>query len=186
MQPQPTLPHLGKRTALAVLRATLLGSGGVLIWWLLVLAAGERALGAGLVGLAMMAAFPLAIALSAMSVEAARSRPGAGWALPLTGIAGAFLGLLVFHAILQALAGAAAPLWPDHAAATAAVDGRLPAGAASRAEAAGSVLVWATLTATTLWPALSAHFHRGVRVFALLISVGPLTGLCLWIRALGL
>lgn len=145
--------------------------GAVLVWLLLVATLGDGLVGAALVGLAAILSFTPAIAPSIACVVRSRSRQEILWLTPIAGLGGAFGAVLAFHYLLQILTVVFPSALPD---------------AAPRAQAAGSVLVWAVLFASTLLVAVVPHVSRLLRILSWLASAGLAVGMGMWVRALGI
>jgi len=162
----PTLSRvvtLWARVAACFVAATL-------VWCLLVAGFGVAPGSAALVGLAAAIAFSAAMAPIVGCIALGDARGAVLWMTPLAALPAAFAGLYGFHALLQGLAAA----FPS------ALPGVIP-----RAEAGGSVVVWAVLATAMLLVARSARASGVLRTLAALACAGLAVGLGLWVRALG-
>lgn len=159
------------RVFVVLVKAALAFFGAVLVWWLLVFNFGVGPMGAALVGLAAFLAFTAAIAPVVGCVVLSHSRQGALWLTPIAGLVGAFGGVLAFHYVLQLLTAGIPSALPD---------------VASRAQAAGSVVVWAVLSASLLLVAVVSHASKRLRFITALASAGFAIGAGMWVRALGI
>lgn len=159
------------RIIVAFLRVTLAFSVAALVWWLLVAVVGTDAGSAALVGLAAILAFAAGVSPGVACVESGRTRAAFLWFAPVAALIGAFIGLQAFHFLLQLLVASMPALSPA---------------ASVKAEAAGSVVVWAVLSVSVLLVALASHAPRFLRVVMVLAVAGFAAGLAMWIRALGI
>jgi hypothetical protein len=150
--------------------ATLAFFGAALVWLLLVTGFGTGPIGAGLVALAATLAFAAAIAPAVGCVVLSHRRPSVLWLTPIAALASAFGGLLAFHWLLQLFTAGIPSALSD---------------VAPRAEAGGSVVVWAVLSASMLLAALAPQASKLLRTVAALASAALAVGLAMWVRALG-
>ena len=159
------------RMLIILAKSALAFIGATLVWLLLVASLGVGTVGAALVGLAAIVAFTAAIAPAVGCVVLSCSRPPILLLTPVAALVGAFGGVLAFHFLVQLFtAGIPSALY----------------GVAPRAQAGGSVVVWAVLTASMLLITLTSHAPKPLRIVAGLASVGFAVGLGMWVRALGI
>ena len=158
------------RVFIVLAKPALAFLGAVLVWLLLVVGFGVGPVGAALVGLAAILAFTAAIVPAVGCVVLSHSRPPVLLLTPMVALMGAFGGVLAFHYLLQLF--------------TAGIPSALPE-VASRAQAGGSVVVWAVLVASMSLMAFSSHAPKPLRIGTALAGVGFAVGLAMWVRALG-
>lgn len=163
MSDHPRVFVILTKTALAFI-------GAVLVWVLLVSSFGVGAVGAALVGLAASLAFTAAITPAVGCVVLSHSRQDALWLMPIAGLVGAFGGVLAFHHLLQLLTSGVPSALPDDA---------------RRAQAAGSVVVWAVMSASMLLVAVVSRTSKIVRTLSALAGVGFAVVAGMWAQALG-
>jgi hypothetical protein len=154
-----------------LLKTALVFSGLVLVWLLLVASFGNGAVGAALVGLAALLAFTAAIAPAVGCVVLSHSREEVLWLTPVAGLVGAFGGVLAFHYLLQFLITGIPTALPD---------------VAPRAQPAGSVVVWAVLSASMLLVAVVSQASKLLRILTALAGAAFAVGMGMWVRVLGI
>lgn len=158
------------RALVVLLRTALAFLGAVVVWFLLVASFGAGPVGAALVGLAAFVAFTLAIAPAVGCVVLSHSHQDVVWLTPIAGLLGALGGVVGFHYLLQLLVMEVPSAVPD---------------VTSRAQAAGSVVVWSVLSVSMVLVSVASQASKRLRIVAAFVGAGLAGGAGMWVRALG-